>query len=521
MPLKPRTRVAVVVVLATCALMLGVLGLLYVDAHPPRATVASEEPRPKKTKKAKKASSSSSSSRVLFGEVLTKEENPVAGARIEALAGSDNVVVVDVRTGADGQFTLDGLPVGLNAVRFSAPGFVEVTVDVATLPAASEAFWSQHLASSGAGVRVVVVAAEDGHALAGVTLKGVNGGAPRRRSGRDQDLGVTDAGGVVVLVPAEVPDGHVVVVVDPLRGAYELTERERSSEAEVRIALPAPATVRGRVLDKDAQGVREATFSISRPRVRNASAAELALIDAQARNERRAADDDGRFEVQLAAGTIVVQASGAGMRPGDSGEISLVSGVTTDVVVELTPSPRVLGRVVDADSGDGIALCTVTPDGREEGARPATTDVDGAFVLDSLVERPSSLQVECPSYRQLTLGGLDGARHRPEALRIEMSKGAGNVVAGVGVSLRRIGRGVRITMVQPDTPAERAGLHVDDIIEAVDETPVNSRSTSNLETAMALIRGQPGTWVRLQIRSGDGTTRTVEVERALINVPTN
>ena len=503
------------VVVGSAVVVMGLAALFAAGAFdepvaPATPLVASEPPTPTTTP-TKTKTRDFSASRVLFGEVLGDNDAPVAGALVEGLVGDEGHAVREARTGVDGQFTLDDLPPMMRAVRFSAPGFAAVTVDVGALPTTDEAFWSQRLQATGVGVRVVVVAAEDQRPLAGVAVVGMRRvGSKQRPRFRKTELGRTDASGVVVV---RAPANQTVVVVDPTRGALEL---ERLDAGKQRVTLPAPAVVRGRVIDDQARPVKEATFTIAR--VGGLSTAlGSALLQMHNGNERRPADDDGRFVFQTAAGTVSAQASGAGMRPGDAGEFTLVSGAATEIVVELAASPSVNGTVVDAETGDGIAACTVTPDGRADGARPAKTGVDGAFVLDSLVDRPSSVNVDCPGYARLAMGGLDGGRSRQAPLRIEMRKGKGDVVIGIGISLKRSRSAIRISRVQPGTPAARAGLRANEVIEAVDDVDVTARG-AGLETAMALIRGQADTWVSLRVRGTNGRTREVELERQAIAV---
>ena len=456
--------------------------------------------------------------RVLFGEVLAANDAPITGVRVEVLSSTDQSTIVDVRTGADGQFTLDALPPTLRGLRFSAAGFLPVTVDGALLPPEGEAFWSQHLARGTAGMRIVVFATEDGHAVAGADV------VVLRRRGPPPDprfqltrLGRTDADGVAV-VESQVADNGAIVVVDASRGAHELDLGERA-QLEIRVGLPLPALVQGRIVDDRDRPVRAATYRVVRPPALDAAGAALAMLVRSEGTQRLAANDDGLFDLQVAAGSILVQASAKGLRPGDSGEVEVAAGLVTHVVVTLERSPSVGGRVIDSDTGAGIAACTVTPDGGNEGAGTAQTDDDGAFVLDSLIDGPSSVSVVCAGYRRLTLGGLDGARSRQRELFIKMAKGAGEVVVGIGVVLTPVanGIGVRMGTVQAHTPAAGAGLLAGEIIEAVDDVELSSTG-AGLTTAMALIRGQPESRVRLRVRAANHSTRVVDLERGLVEV---
>ncbi|MGC2375210.1 MAG: S41 family peptidase [Solirubrobacteraceae bacterium] len=90
--------------------------------------------------------------------------------------------------------------------------------------------------------------------------------------------------------------------------------------------------------------------------------------------------------------------------------------------------------------------------------------------------------------------------------------------AGIGVSIDPRPSGLRVARVFDSTPAQRAGLKVGDVIVAV-----NGRSLEKLppNTSVSLIKGRPGTDVRLTIRSSRAPhgTRTLTVTRATISEP--
>jgi carboxyl-terminal processing protease len=88
--------------------------------------------------------------------------------------------------------------------------------------------------------------------------------------------------------------------------------------------------------------------------------------------------------------------------------------------------------------------------------------------------------------------------------------------AGIGVSVDPKPGGLRVVRVFDSTPAQRAGLKVGDLIVAV-----NGRSLHKLppNTAVALIKGRPGTDVKLTVRSPHAPPRTLTVTRATISEP--
>jgi carboxyl-terminal processing protease len=68
---------------------------------------------------------------------------------------------------------------------------------------------------------------------------------------------------------------------------------------------------------------------------------------------------------------------------------------------------------------------------------------------------------------------------------------------------------------QPDTPAARAKLLPGDVILAIDE---RTTADMDIDQALAMLRGQPETKVRLTIKHDDDMPRTVELVREIIQI---
>lgn len=90
-----------------------------------------------------------------------------------------------------------------------------------------------------------------------------------------------------------------------------------------------------------------------------------------------------------------------------------------------------------------------------------------------------------------------------------------NEFSGVGTAVRSVQDGLRIQTVYPDSPAQKAGLRVGDIV-----TGAANRKLAGLsdEKAIALIKGPEGTDVTLTIRRADKTFKK-RLTRARITVP--
>jgi carboxyl-terminal processing protease len=94
---------------------------------------------------------------------------------------------------------------------------------------------------------------------------------------------------------------------------------------------------------------------------------------------------------------------------------------------------------------------------------------------------------------------------------------AGNF-SGVGMEVGIRNELVTVIAPLPDTPAEHAGVVAGDVIVSIDGT---TTAGMRVDEAVRLIRGEKGTTVTLELfRQGETETRTVQIVRDTINVPT-
>jgi carboxyl-terminal processing protease len=88
---------------------------------------------------------------------------------------------------------------------------------------------------------------------------------------------------------------------------------------------------------------------------------------------------------------------------------------------------------------------------------------------------------------------------------------------GVGMSVEKDNRGLRVLNVFDDSPAADAGIHKQDLILSVDGRSIAGLSS---ELATSRIKGPAGTKVELEVFTPGGEdSRTVRVERERIHVP--
>jgi carboxyl-terminal processing protease len=87
--------------------------------------------------------------------------------------------------------------------------------------------------------------------------------------------------------------------------------------------------------------------------------------------------------------------------------------------------------------------------------------------------------------------------------------------SGVGLTVIERPRGLLVAGVFDGSPADRAGIRPGDLITAVNGKPIAGKSS---DVSTALIKGKPGTYVRLTIRR-KGRTLRLRVRREQIRVP--
>lgn len=92
-------------------------------------------------------------------------------------------------------------------------------------------------------------------------------------------------------------------------------------------------------------------------------------------------------------------------------------------------------------------------------------------------------------------------------------------ISGIGVMIEpdSLTHCILLSYVIPGTPADRSGLQAGDIITAIDGTSTKSLATEN---ASKLLRGKPGTTVRLDVERSNASLRTLVVARSEVQPPT-
>jgi carboxyl-terminal processing protease len=87
---------------------------------------------------------------------------------------------------------------------------------------------------------------------------------------------------------------------------------------------------------------------------------------------------------------------------------------------------------------------------------------------------------------------------------------------GVGMTVDQVDDGLAVISVYEGSPADRGGLKPGDVITHVDGRSIAGASS---EESTTQIKGPAGTAVRLTVRSENGRTRQLTLERARVDIP--
>ncbi|MDX6588256.1 MAG: carboxyl-terminal processing protease [Solirubrobacterales bacterium] len=154
-------------------------------------------------------------------------------------------------------------------------------------------------------------------------------------------------------------------------------------------------------------------------------------------------------------------------------------------------------------------------------SEPTVRDQAEAFIEDSYFQKVTDDELESGSIR----GMIDELRKEyddkfshyfdPKEYR-QFQKALSGDFKGVGLSIKEVPEGLEVTTVFPDSPAEGAGIAVGDVILAADGKNLGGIPA---EVATAKIKGKVGTEVDLTVKSVEGGTKEIPVERANITFP--
>jgi C-terminal peptidase prc len=89
---------------------------------------------------------------------------------------------------------------------------------------------------------------------------------------------------------------------------------------------------------------------------------------------------------------------------------------------------------------------------------------------------------------------------------------------GIGAEIRDVDEGGLVSSVVPGGPAAKAGIHPRDVITAIDGIPFLDSEAFGADGPIGRVRGQPGSRVRLSVKSPGQQLRDVLVVREVIDL---
>ena len=143
--------------------------------------------------------------------------------------------------------------------------------------------------------------------------------------------------------------------------------------------------------------------------------------------------------------------------------------------------------------------------------------IEGMESADQNFERGSvepSLLIEVALDKMLTSLDPHSSYLNPLEFK-EMKVSNRGEFGGLGITVTMDGKFVKVISPLEDTPAFRAGLKPGDLISHLDGEAIEGKSIHN---AVSLMRGKPGTFIRLTVRRVGMEPFDVDIRRAIIKV---
>jgi protocatechuate 3,4-dioxygenase beta subunit len=469
----------------------------------------------------------------ITGTVKGEDDRPAADVRVMAylrLESAGFSTEQDV-SGPDGRYRIANLPPGRVTVSASRGGRASISFGIEDRPDQKNVQLAER--EEKVGIDLVVPAAgltvkgtattDDGKPVPGAVLTaslehGETGrsfrgsGDLRAYSQLDGQFTIEDVGKGKYTLRASHPE-HPDAELKGVAGG----------SAGVRLVFPADTSVAGLVVMPDGKPAPHYAITLlpgGKPGETPDEKRRRQMVSFDARTQR-VQDPGGAFQVvRLAAGSHELQIAAPG---GESGTetVTLQAGERkTGVRIQLQPSLRVTGRVLEVGTSKPVVAATVTARANGPSQTEAQTAADGSFVIEGapladrvrvtvlpdytryvteykeLPIKPGQTSVDAGTIKLLPGNARDRQWRDPSE--------RGDLGANVGVE---DGRPVA-RFVRAEGPAGQQGLKRGDLI-----TSINGISTAELGNGALgfLSSGNPGATVTLVVESPGAAPRTITV----------
>ncbi len=265
------------------------------------------------------------------------------------------------------------------------------------------------------------------------------------------------------------PDGSFALR-DLVAGAY--TVRARTGAGAEAIASKVPAGRKDLRLTLPSTGAIEGELVGFGPKARvSATRVDLGALDDFAGRVH-----GSRFTIaQVPPGSYMVSArEGAGAA---RTTVEVAAGTTARVTLTSKGTATVNGRAVDLLTREPLAGLECSDDAWDDRAHRTRTDAQGRFTLEVPAGRPIEVDCAGPRARSLTSGSatvvLEPGTTRQIQVEVIVKRKAGRVPGDLGLHLQP-GPPALVYKVDPDGPAERAGVQAGDRVLKVDGADVSA-----------------------------------------------
>jgi hypothetical protein len=436
----------------------------------------------------------------IAGTVVDQSGFPVAGAhlRFSLLQGND---FGEASTADDGTFKASALSGGGDYIYEVRPA---LTSPIKFRPVAGTRFAPIAVRdgkSHVTGVRIQVqferlaisgrVVASDGTGVPDASVAAEPRDAPRW----SMPTATTDATGAFSI--ADLPNGRYSVVARSPSGSQRI-DGVRAGTSNIELRLPQTGAIEGTV---EGFTARPAVVAWPKPDGRT-RAEEVVRMD----TTHRATVTGAQFVIKnVPVGTYEVMASGRDGRA--TASVTVEPKQTARVVLHNAGFGAIEGRVTDAATHEPLAGAQCITTGQQGPAR-VHADAAGRFRIERVAA--DTVYVTCFDGAKSAIASVDVEGGKTARVELTAEKRTRRTRGESGLQLVRQLSEVVVKAVSTGSPAERAGVKVGDLIDAIDGEEPQDLGPAEATLMQIEMKG-PGATVKLTL-DRDGKPQTVELK---------
>jgi carboxyl-terminal processing protease len=188
----------------------------------------------------------------------------------------------------------------------------------------------------------------------------------------------------------------------------------------------------------------------------------------------------------------------------DNFVIGSITTILAVVIVLLVFSPKLVAQTKDDEADEQLLLF-----------RNVMEFIQSHYVDEDKVATKTLIQGALKGMIE-SLGDPHSAYLSEDDMK-EMEETTTGKFGGVGLYILKVDKGIEVARPIPGTPAFRAGVMAGDIIIAVEDKPTPDMKVDDV---VKLLKGTPGTKVKITILRGESKTFDMSLAREMIELPT-